>query len=213
MKKSIIQNPIKQILINNGFEHVKNNDYMLLSKDQKTKLILRIPDGKNGNGFILAVQFSDFGSFDGMFSNAVMKQFDFAYDLAYGESQEYSEKDIIEVTERVMRTYDCYISHGKNAIKEHLNEWTFGDFNEQIKSDIQLYFGLSTIDPYSKDYQVYNANQMKKNGGTIVLSIQEYLQHKEFYDSYEEYGAKIINDTNIESITISFAEERKWWQK
>ena len=213
MKKSIIQKPIKQILTNNGFEHAKNNDYILLSNDQKTKLILRIPDGKNGNGFILAVQFSDFGLFDGMFSNAVMKQFDFAYDLAYGESQEYTKSEIIEVTERVIRTYSCYITHGKNAIKEHLDEWTFGDFNEQTKSKVQHYFGLSTIDPYTKDCQVRTATQMKKNGGAIVLSIQEYLQHKEFYDSYEEYGAKIINDTNIESVTISFAEERKWWQK
>ena len=79
MKKSIIQKPIKLILISKGFEHVKNNDYALMSGDKKTKLILRIPDGKNGQGFILAAQFADFGSFDGNFSNTVMKQYDFAY--------------------------------------------------------------------------------------------------------------------------------------
>ena len=83
MKKSILQKPIKQVLISKGFEHIKNNDYALISADKKTKLILRIPDGKNGHGFILAAQFTDFGTFDGNFSNAVMKQYDFAYDLAF----------------------------------------------------------------------------------------------------------------------------------
>ena len=83
MKKSILQKPIKQVLIIKGFEHIKNNDYALICGDKKTKLILRIPDGKNGHGFVLAAQFADFGAFDGNFSNAVMKQYDFAYELAY----------------------------------------------------------------------------------------------------------------------------------
>ena len=213
MKKSIIQKPIKLILISKGFEHVKNNDYALMSGDKKTKLILRIPDGKNGQGFILAAQFADFGSFDGNFSNTVMKQYDFAYKLAYGESQEYRECEIIEATEHVMSAYACYITEGVNAIQGRLNEWTFGNLDEQVKDDIQRYFGLPGIDQYSDDYQKDKAEQLKRNGGAITLPIQEYTEYKAFYDAYEKYGAQILVDEKNGSVMISFASERKWWQK
>ena len=213
MKKSILQKPIKQVLISKGFEHIKNNDYALISVDKKTKLILRIPDGKNGHGFILAAQFAHFDAFDGNFSNAVIKQYDFAYELAYGESQEYSESEIIEATERVMSAYECYITDGANAIKERLNEWTFGDFDERAKDAVQRYFGLPGVDPYSDDYQKETAEQMKMHGGAITLSMQEYTEHKAFYVEYEKYGAQILVDEKNESVMISFSAERKWWQK
>ncbi len=213
MKKSILQKPIKQVLISKGFEHVKNNDYAVMSDDKKTKLILRIPDGKNGHGFVLAAQFSDFSAFDGDFSNAVMKQYDFAYELVYGESQEYSEGEIIEATERVMSAYACYIADGAKAIKERLNEWTFGDLDEQVKDAVQRYFGLPGVDPYSVDYQKDTAEQLKQNGGAITLSMQEYTEHKAFYDEYEKYGAQILVDEKNGSLMISFSAERKWWQK
>ena len=213
MKKSILQKPIKQVLIIKGFEHIKNNDYALICGDKKTKLILRIPDGKNGHGFVLAAQFADFGAFDGNFSNAVMKQYDFAYELAYGESQEYSQSEIVEATERVMSAYACYIADGANAIKDRLNEWTFGDLDEQVKDAVQRYFGLPGVDPYSDDYQKDTAEHLKQNGGAITLSLQEYAEHKEFYDTYEKYGAQILVDEKNGSVMISFASERKWWQK
>ena len=213
MKKSILQKPIKQIMTSKGFEHIKNNDYALICGDKKTKLILRIPDGKNGHGFVLAAQFSDFGAFDGNFSNAMMKQYDLAYELAYGEVQEYSESEIIEATEKVMSAYACYFTDGANAIKERLNEWTFGDLDEQVKDAVQRYFGLPGIDPYSDDYQKDTAEQMKQHGGAITLSMQEYTEHKAFYDAYEQYGAQILVNEKIGSVMISFAPKRKWWQK
>ena len=213
MKKSILQKPIKQVLISKGFEHVKNNDYALICGDKKTKLILRIPDGKNGHGFVLAAQFSDLGAFDGNFANAIMKQYDFAYELAYGEVQEYSESEIIEATEKVLSAYACYIANGVKAIKDRLNEWTFGDLDEQVKDAVQRYFGLPGVDPYSVDYQKDTAEQLKQNGGTITLSMQEYTEHKPFYDAYEQYGAQILANEKNGSVTISFSAERKWWQK
>ena len=54
---------------------------------------------------------------------------------------------------------------------------------------------------------------MKQHGGAITLSMQEYTEHKEFYDTYEKYGAQILADEKNESVMISFASERKWWQK
>lgn len=213
MKKSILQKPIKQIMTNKGFEHIKNNDYALICGDKKTKLILRIPDGKNGHGFVLAAQFSDLGAFDGNFANAIMKQYDFAYELAYGEVQEYSERKIIEATEKVLSAYACYIANGVKAIKDRLNEWTFGDLDEQVTDAVQRYFGLPGVDPYSVDYQKDTAEQLKQNGGTITLSMQEYTEHKPFYDAYEQYGAQILANEKNGSVTISFSAERKWWQK
>jgi len=213
MKKSILQKPIKEALISRGFEHIKNSDYTLICGDKKTKLILSIPNGKNGHGFVLAAQFADLGAFDGNFSNAIMKQYDFAYDLAYGEVQEYSESEIIEATEKIMGAYACYIADGANAIRERLNEWTFGDLDEQIKDAVQRYFGLPGVDPYSDDYQKNKAEQLKQNGGAITLSLQEYTEHKEFYDAYGQYGAQILVDEKNASVMISFAPERKWWQK
>lgn len=213
MKKSVIQTPIKQKLTAKGFEHIKGNDYAISAGDGLTKLILRIPDGKNKHGFVLAAQFIDFGTFDGDFSNAVMKQYDFAYELAYGESKEYSESVITEATERVLNAYECYILNGASAIKEKLDEWTFGDLDEKIKDAVQSYFGLPAIDPYSKEYQADIAEQMKMNGGAITLSLQKYAEHKDFYDSYEQYDAKILVDEKNECVMISFSPERKWWQE
>ena len=100
-----------------------------------------------------------------------------------------------------------------NAIKERLNEWTFGDFDEQVKDAVQRYFGLPGIDPYSDDDQKDTAEQMKMHGGEITLSMQEYTEHKAFYDAYEQYGAQILVDEKNGSVMISFASERKWWQE
>ena len=142
-----------------------------------------------------------------------MTQYDFAYELAYGEVQEYSESEIIEATEKVMSAYACYFTDGANAIKERLNEWTLGDLDEQVKDAVQRYFGLPGIDPYSDDYQKDTAEQMKQHGGAITLSMQEYTEHKAFYDAYEQYGAQILVNEKIGSVMISFAPKRKWWQK
>ena len=49
MKKSLLQKPIKSFLLEHGFEHVKNENYAILAGDRKTKLILQIPNGKNGD--------------------------------------------------------------------------------------------------------------------------------------------------------------------
>ena len=98
MKKSALQKPIKEILLGKGFERINPNDYAITAGDGSTKLILRIPDGKKG--FILAVQFADFGVFDGVFANAVMRQYDFAYVMAYGDIKEYSESEMNMFSDR-----------------------------------------------------------------------------------------------------------------
>ena len=125
MKKTLLQQPIKKILLEHGFEHIKNENYAIIAGDNKTKIILKIPNGKNGNGFVLGAQFSDFGQFDGLISHATMRQFDYAYELAYAESYEYTEGQIKEVVYRLLNDYQLYISDGISEIKKHLEAWTF----------------------------------------------------------------------------------------
>ena len=53
MKKSILQKPIKQVLISKGFEHVveffykiKNQQIILSTEKNKPPIIRRLPQGK-----------------------------------------------------------------------------------------------------------------------------------------------------------------------
>lgn len=212
MKKLLLQKPIKKILSENGFEHVKNDSYAIVSGDTKTKIILSIPNGKNGRGFVLGAQFSDLGAFDGMITHATMRQFDYAFEIAFPETYEYTEEQIQNVLHKLLNDYHAYISNGASAIKKRLNEWTFGDFSERERDLILRYFGLPGIDPYSGDYQEKTAASMSGGGG-ISMPLREYLEHKNFYDNYKKYNAEICIDEKNDSVTIHFYPMPKWYQQ
>ena len=212
MKKTLLQKPIKNILLEYGFEHVKNESYAITAKDNKTKIILKIPNGKNGNGFVLGAQFSDFGTFDGLIAHAIMRQFDYAYELAYAESYEYSAEQIEEILYRLLEDYKVYISEGASAIKERIDTWTFGDLSDMYRDVILRYFELPGIEPYSLEYQNEVVSRMV-DGGAINISLSEYLEHKDFYDSYQNFKAKICIDEKRKQVTINFFAQRKWYQQ
>ena len=210
MKKSELQKPIKTVLNKYGFERVKGNDYSIISKDGKTKLVLRIPDGKKG--FILGAQFSDLGVFDGAFSHSSVKQYDFAYELSFAAVKDYPEEEIIASTEKVCAEYTPYIDYGSGEIKKRINEWTFGDLDDNCRDAILRYFGSSGIDPYSEEYLADTVERLG-DGGRILLTEEEYYAHKDFYDKYEAHGAKITLDEKQKSVAIDFSGNRKWYQK
>ena len=212
MKKSLLQKPIKKILLERGFEHIKNENYAIIAGDNKTKIILKIPNGKNGNGFVLGAQFSDFGQFDGLITHATMRQFDYAYELAYAESYEYTEGQIKEVVYRLLNDYQLYISDGISEIKKHLEAWTFGVLSDMERDSILRYFGLPGIDPYSLEYQNEVADRMS-NGGSQYITLSEYLEHKEFYDGYQKWDAQIHIDEKNGQVAIHFPAQRKWYQQ
>lgn len=212
MKKSLLQKPIKKILLEYGFEHIKNESYAITARDNKTKIILKIPNGKNGNGFVLGAQFSDFGLFDGLIAHAIMRQFDYAYELAYAESYEYSIKQIEEILYRLLEDYKAYICEGASAIKDRIDTWTFGDLSDIDRNAILRYFELPGIDPYSSEYQNEVISSMV-NGGAMNISLSEYLEHKAFYDSYQNFNAKVCIDDKRERVTIDFFSQRKWYQQ
>ena len=212
MKKSLLQKPIKKILLEYGFEHIKNESYAINAKDNKTKIILKIPSGKNGNGFVLGAQFSDFGAFDGLIAHAIMRQFDYAYELAYAESYEYSAEQIEEILYCLLEDYKVYICAGAPAIKERIDTWTFGDLSDAYRDAVLRYFELPGIDPYSSEYQNEVVSSMD-NGGAIDIPLSEYFEHKDFYDSYQTFNAKIRIDDKSGHVTIDFSAQRKWYQQ
>ena len=210
MKKSELQKPIKDIIRKYGFERVKGDDYLVFSKSGNVKLILRIPDGKRG--FILGAQFSGFGYFDGVFSHAAMKQYDYAYELAFGIKKDYPESEIIFITEKVCSDYLSYIEYGLDEIKKRIDEWTFGDFDENYRDKTLRFLGLPGIDPYSEEYFNNTLAQMS-NGGFISIPKEEYLEHKDYYDKFADYGGTISVDNKKEMTNISFSGIRKWYQQ
>ena len=213
MKKSLLQKPIKNFLLEHGFEQVKNENYAILAGDCKTKLILKIPNGKNGSGFVLGAQFEDFGTFDGILTSAVMRQFDFAYELAFPQTYEYTDEQIDDVLQRLWTAYLPYITEGAEAIKAGIDQWAFGDHSEKERDLVLRYFGFPGIDPYSKEYQEEKADFMNDHGGMIVIPLQEYLDHREFYDNYQNYHAKIEIDQKYYEVRINFFSQPKWYQQ
>lgn len=212
MKKSLLQKPIKNFLSEHGFEHVKNEHYAILAGDHKTKIILQIPNGKNGKGFVLGAQFSDFGQFDGLITHATMRQFDYAYELAYAESYEYTEGQIQEVLSRLLNDYKPYVSDGVSEIKKRINTWTFGDLSDMERDLILRYLDLPGIDPYSSEYQNEVADRLS-NGGSQYIPLSEYLEHKDFYDGYQKWNAEICVDEKYGQVGIHFSVQRKWYQQ
>ena len=115
MKKALLQKPIREVLYGIGFTHVKNDDYARLSNDGQVKLIVRIPDGNKG--FIIGAQLADYGAFDGLLSHAQLRQYGFAYELAYASTKDYSDEAIISAANRLTKTCKQYIDGGLSALQ------------------------------------------------------------------------------------------------
>lgn len=210
MKKSLLQKPIREILEKNGFTRVKGDDYESLSPDGGTKIIIRIPDGKKG--FIIGAQFAHIGAFDGLLSHAAMKQFDFAYELAFASVKEYEAEEITDSALKVIEAYKAYAQNGEAEIKNRIDEWTFGDTDENEKDILRKYLGLSGIDPYSDEYFEETLFRMA-NGGSKLIPLPEYAEHKDFYDGYTEHGASISANEKDNTVTIFFPPQKKWYQQ
>ncbi len=210
MKKSYVHKLIKQEIAKVGFERVKGDDYALIAGDGKTKLILRLPDGQRG--FLLCAQFPDLGEYNGNSKKCLMRQFDFFGELAFFTVQEFTDEQIVDATRRVVDAYQIYIEQGAEAIKERIEEWSFGDWDEKIRDSVLRYFGLPGIDPYSEEYRKEKVAQMS-GSGAICMTLEEYLVHKEFYDGYEAYNATISVDEKQGSVMIHFHYQTPWYQQ
>ncbi len=205
MKKSLLQKPMRETFSELGFVRVKNDDYASISADEQVKLILRLPDGNKG--FILGVQLAAGGPFDGLLSHALMRQYDFAYELGWASTKEYSEEVIRAVTDRVAETCRFYVEGGLDALRDRAKEWTFGDLDEELRDRILRLLGLPGIDPYSEEYQRKTAQNLAGRG-EIILPLEEYLAHREFYDGYEAFSGTISVNERANTVTIDFHMRR-----
>ena len=210
MKKSLLQKPIRDILEKNGFARVKGDDHASLSQDGKTKIIIRIPDGKKG--FIIGAQFAHIGAFDGLLSHAAMKQFDFAYELAFASVKEYESEEITDSALKVIEAYKAYVENGEAEIKNRIDEWTFGDTDENEKDILRKYLGLPGMDPYSDEYFEETLFRMA-NGGSKLIPLPEYAEHKAFYGRYTEHGASISVNEKDNTVTVFFPPQKKRYQQ
>ena len=84
--------------------------------------------------------------------------------------------------------------------------------SKEKENDIYTYFGMPLINPYSKESQDEWVAQMSR-GGITVLSMSEYLAHKEFYDAFQKYDCVDVNicvDERDNCVTIHFHSKPKW---
>lgn len=205
MRKAALQKPIAEICRGFGFEKSKGNDYTRLDEKGELRFVLRIPDGKKG--FVFGAQFPDLGESDGLLSHCMLRQYDFAYELAYGDSKEYTPDEIRSSVEKVLDFYRPYWEQGLTCLREKRTDWTFGDLNEALRNRILLRLGLSPIDPYSEEYQRETAEKLQENGEEII-TLEEYLSHREFYDRYRDLGAMIRIEEKQGKVIIDFHKPR-----
>ena len=205
MKKSMLQKPIREVMMKAGFARIKNDDYARLSNDGKVKLIVRIPDGNKG--FILGAQLADYGAFDGLLSHAQLRQYDFAYELGWASTKEYSEEEIRAVMDRVAEKCRFYLDGGLAALRDRIQEWTFGDLDEGLRDRVLRLLGLPGIDPYSDAYRQKTAEDLAGRG-EIVLTMEEYMAHREFYDGYLELSGTLHRNESANTVTIDFSGRR-----
>lgn len=209
MKKAALQKPIAEICHRNGFEKSKGNDYTRMDEAEELRYVLRIPDGRKG--FIFGAQFPDLGESDGLLSHCMLRQFDFAYELAYGDTKEYTAEEIQSSAESVLDFYRPYWELGLPYLREKSKEWTFGDLNDALRNQILLRLGLSPIDPYSDEYQRETAEKLRDNG-ELLITMEEYLSHQDFYDRYRELGAEIRVEEKQGKVIIDFHQPR-WFSR
>ncbi len=209
MKKAALQKPIAEICHGLGFEKSKGSDYTRLDEKGELRLVLRIPDGKKG--FILGAQFPYMGENGALLSRCMLRQYDFAYELAYGDTKEYTLEEIQKATEKVLDFYRPYWELGLPYLREQSKAWTFGDLNEDLRNQILLRLGLSPIDPYSEEYQLETAEKLRENGEQLI-TMEEYLSHQDFYDRYQKLGAKIRINEKQQNVVIDFHQPR-WFSR
>ena len=217
MEKRAFNKIIKQKMLSHGFEKTGPRDYAKEALDGTTKIIVQSPD--ETIYFCVGVQFKDFGKeycdYSGKFSKRCMAYSGVSRELAFTPIADCSEEQIIDALNNVMNSMEIYLQEGKNAIREHIDAWIGSVVSEAKENDIYAYFGMPLINPYTKEYQDNWAVQMS-GGGMTVLTMSEYLDHKDFYDAFKNYdcvNAEICIDEKEQSVTIHFHPKPKWYSQ
>ena len=185
MEKRLFNKIIKEQMLFYGFEKNDRLNYSKLSSDGTAKFVVRVPDGKMG--FIIGAQFPNFGEYNGIISNCIMKYYEHETLLCFPNVHNYSETNIVNAVNKVITDIKPYLSNGKQHIKENIENWCFGVFSDKERNEVLSYFGLPVMDMYSEEYMFFNIERIKR-GGFILISTKEYEDHKDYYDKYLNHG-------------------------
>ena len=216
MEKREFNKISKQKLLSYGFEKTGPRDYAKEALDGITKIIVQVPD--ETVHFVIGVQFKDFGQpytdYSGKFSKRCMAHSG-PRDLAFTPIADCSETQLIDMITTLMNSIEIFLQEGKEAIREHIDEWIYSIISEEKENDIYAYFGMPLINPYTKEYRDEWVSRMC-GGGMTVMTMSEYLEHKDFYDAFQNYDcvdAEICIDEKDQSVTIHFHQKPKWYSQ
>ena len=217
MEKREFNKIIKQKMLSYGFEKTGSRDYAKEAPDGITKIIVQVPD--ETVFFCVGVQFKDFGKtytdYSGKFSKRCMAYSGVSRAMAFTPIANCSEDQIVDMITTLMNNIEIFLQKGREAIREHIDEWIVSVISEAKENDIYSYFGMPLINPYTKEYQDEWVSQMR-GGGMTVITMSEYLDHKDFYDSFQNYdcvNAEIRIDEKDQSVTIHFHPKPIWFEQ
>ena len=217
MEKREFNKAVKQKLLSYGFEKTGPRDYAKEALDGITKIIVQVPD--ETINFCVGVQFKDFGKtytdYSGKFSKRCMAYSCIPRDLAFTPIANCFEDQLVDMITTLMNSIEIFLQEGKKAIREHIDDWITSVISEAKENDIYTYFGMPLIDPYTKEYQDEWVSQMR-GGGMAVITMSEYLDHKDFYDGFQKYdtvNVEICVDERGNSVTIHFHPKPRWFEQ
>ncbi len=217
MDKREFNKIVKQKLLSYGFEKTGSRDYAKEAADGITKIIVQVPD--ETINFCVGVQFKDFEKpytdYSGKFSKRCMAYSAVPRDVTFSPIANCSEERVIDMVTNVMNSIDIFLQIGRDAIREHLDEWIYSVISKEKENDIYAYFGMPLINPYTKEYQDEWVSQMR-GGGMTVITMSEYLDHKDFYDDFQKYDfvdVQICVDEHDNSVTIHFHPKPRWFEQ
>ncbi|MBQ7378806.1 MAG: hypothetical protein IJW70_03885 [Clostridia bacterium] len=211
MEKREFNKIVKQKYLSYGFEKTGPRDYAKEAMDGMAKIIVQVPD--ETVYFVVGVQFKDFGKtytdYSGKFSKRSMAYSGVPRDLAFTPIADCSETQIIDMITTLMNSIEIFLQRGRDAIREHIDEWIGSVISEEKENDIYTYLGMPLINPYTKKYQDEWVSQMR-GGGMTVITLSEYLDHKDFYDAFQNYDCvdvEIRIDEKDQSVTLHFHQK------
>ena len=136
-------------------------------------------------------------------------------DVTFSPIAYCSEEQIMNMITTVMNSIEIFLQEGKEAIHKYIDDWIYSIISEEKKNDIYAYFGMPLINPYTNEYQNEWVSQMR-GGGMTVITMSEYLEHKDFYDDFKKYDSvnvEICVDEHDKSVTIQFHPRSRWFEQ
>lgn len=191
MKKTVFYNMLKNAFADSHLNIAKGRVCIIHSSDEMYDIIIRLPNMTQG--FILEIIPTN----QPMPKIAWLRCYDYSEFLWLAEYREYSEEQIRENTNEVIMYAQDVANGGIVKLREYLNNWGISYYTNEVLA----WLGLPEIDAYSNTV-FQETISVLKHGGFFMVSKEEYLQHKLYYDQFLDYGFHMKEYK--QNITISY---------